>query len=140
LAILMARTMITAEFVALTQESLLTKNEKNVVLKPFQWIGTEFPLLPYIDDSTRKKLIIDRKTVVLFRFDCKECKQFIENLSINNEYVFIAIPSTENNLVTFSLSEYSVLSDQHEWWVETPVFFELENGIVKNVSRESNGI
>jgi len=138
LAVPMTRAMITVEFVTLTVELPLAKSEKNVVLKPFQWIDSEFPLLPYIDDATRKKLIIDRQNVVLFRFDCEECKLFIEKLANKNEYVFIAISNTENNLTAFSLPEYSILSDQHEWWVETPVFFELKNGIVRNVSSSLN--
>jgi len=98
LAIPVSWTMVTAEFVELTSDTPLPKAEKNVVLRPFQWIDAEFPLLPYIDDATRKKLIIDRHRVVLFRFDCEECKQLIDGLPGKNEYVFIAILGTEDNL------------------------------------------
>jgi uncharacterized membrane protein YphA (DoxX/SURF4 family) len=125
--------ILSVRFVTLTEELHLSGNEKSVLLEPSKWVGKEFPLLQFLEGTDIDKILTNNQNVVLFRFDCEECKQVIEKIQDKNRYVFIAIPSEKNNIALFSLPEYSTLSDKYEWWVETPVVFVLENGIVKKV-------
>jgi hypothetical protein len=115
----------------------LTNDSKNVILEPTKWIGLRFPLLSFLrDDAVVDRLMVGKKRVVLFRFDCEECRKLIDGISNKDQYVFIAIPSEKSNVEMFALSEYLILPDKYEWWVETPVIFVLDNGIVKKISNE----
>ncbi|MDR1383444.1 MAG: hypothetical protein LBJ67_06310 [Planctomycetaceae bacterium] len=128
--------MTSVKFVTLATDSVVTGNEKSIILQPSQWIDKNFPLLQFLDDANVSKISTGRKNVVLFRFDCEECRQMIEKIQNKNHYIFIAIPSEKNNVALFSLSEYSTLPERYEWWIETPVVFVLENGTVKEVLKE----
>jgi hypothetical protein len=115
----------------------LIDGSNNVILEPAQWIGLKFPLLSFLDnDAVVTQLTAGKKNVVLFRFDCGECIKLIKRISNKDKYVFITIPSKKGNVEMFSSLEYLVLPDKYEWWVETPVVFILENGIVKKVSKD----
>jgi uncharacterized membrane protein YphA (DoxX/SURF4 family) len=125
--------MLSVSFVTLTEESPLLENEKSVLLEPSKWIGKKFPLLQFLEHTDVDKISTNDQNIVLFRFDCEECKQLVEKIQDKNHYIFIAIPSEKNNVALFSLSEYSTLPDKYEWWIETPIVLTLENGIVKKV-------
>ena len=103
-------------------------------MEPSKWIGKKFPLLQFLEDSDIDKILTSNQNIVLFRFDCDECKQMIEKIQDKDHYVFIAIPSEKNNEVLFSLPQYLTLPDNYEWRVETPVVFALETGTVKKFS------
>jgi hypothetical protein len=102
-------------------------------LEPSKWIGKKFPLLRFLEDTDIDKILTNNQNIVLFRFDCEECRQMIEKIQDKNRYIFIAFPSEKNNESLFSLPEYSTLPDKYEWWVETPIVLALENGTVKKV-------
>jgi hypothetical protein len=125
--------MLSVNFVTLTEESDLLGNEKSILLEPSKWIGKKFPLLRFLEDTDIDKILTNNQNIVLFRFDCEECKQMIEKIQDKNHYIFIAIPSEKNNVALFSLTEYLTLPDKYEWWIETPIVLTLENGIVKKV-------
>jgi hypothetical protein len=71
-------------------------------LEPSKWVGKEFPLLQFLEDTDINKILTNNQNVVLFRFDCEECKQMIEKIQDKSRYVFIAIPSEKNNESLFS--------------------------------------
>jgi hypothetical protein len=110
-------------------------SKKMFVLEPEKWIGKEFPLLPFLDEMFTNRIMEGSKDVVLFRFDCDECKSLIEKIKDKDSYIFVEIPSEESNVPLFSVPEYMSLSGSREWWVETPVVFSLEKTIIKRVTR-----
>ncbi|MDR2441661.1 MAG: DoxX family protein [Planctomycetaceae bacterium] len=128
---------MTFNFVTLTEKSHLSENEKSVILEPSKWIGKELPLLQFLERTDIDKILTNNQNIVLFRFDCEECKQMIEKIQDKNHYVFIAIPPEQNNVALFSLTEYLTLPDKYEWWIETPIVLTLENGIVKKVVKRN---
>jgi hypothetical protein len=103
--------MLSVNFITLTTESSLSGSEKSVVLEPSKWVGKKFPLLQFLESSDIDKISMNSHNIVLFRFDCDECKQMIGKIQDKDHYVFIAIPSEKNNEVLFSLPEYLTLPD-----------------------------
>jgi hypothetical protein len=108
-------------------------NHKTIVLEQDKWIGKEFPLVRYLDKSAAGKIVSGDQNVIISRFDCEECRQFVEKIHDQDRYIFIMIPS--ENVALFSLSSYYMLPNDREWWMETPVVLQLEAGIVRNIIR-----
>ncbi|GHT45338.1 hypothetical protein FACS189454_04650 [Planctomycetales bacterium] len=119
----------------LTKTGELTSGFRNIIMNPADWVGAKFPLLSFLDEGVAKKIMVGKTSVVLFRFDCEECKNLIETVHDKSGYIFVAIPSEGNNASLFSLPEYTSLPADREWWGETPVVFSLENAMVAGVSR-----
>ncbi|MDR2171773.1 MAG: hypothetical protein LBP59_16640 [Planctomycetaceae bacterium] len=127
--------LVSAKFETFTSNSVLNGHEKSIVIEPSQWIGKDFPLSQFLEDTVVDKVVKGEQNIVLFNFDCEECKRVVENIHNKSSYIFIAIPSEKNNKVLFDLPEYSMLPDKYQWWADTPIIIVLENGIVKKISK-----
>ncbi len=126
-------------------------NGKIVVLEPEKWIGKRFPLLPFIEDysehlqsgerSLRERLVEGEWIVVLFHYDCQNCKEAIpryEELarrlaakSTAPQVALIEIPPYGNREALPVADDTQCilgrLSDEKEWFVKTPTEIEFSD-------------
>jgi hypothetical protein len=113
-------------------------SKKMVVLKPENWVGNKFPLLPYIESiDIREVLKSGEHTVVLFHNDCPNCVNLINRLNSeqSRRIVCIEIPSLENESSSASrVYVFTKLTTNRIWIVETPLCISLFDGIVTAIS------
>jgi hypothetical protein len=113
-----------------------------VILEPEKWIGHPFPLAehlnPAIDVST------GRWIVVLHQHDCPKCQEAAPKYALLAEN----LPRTEDapRVMLVEVSSHTAghgegaayysakLTDEREWFVETPVEILLKDGAVEDVS------
>lgn len=114
-----------------------------VLLKPEQWTGDHFPLLPHIDIGRR--LAAGRWIIVLYRADCPQCHQVIPEYqrlarTLRREpdtpcVAFVQIGRTAGAPSVSPHPAWSLgrLDNTHDWHVTTPTVLSLEEGTVVRV-------
>ncbi|MGC8642054.1 MAG: MauE/DoxX family redox-associated membrane protein [Isosphaeraceae bacterium] len=117
-----------------------------VVLKPETWEGKSFPLIPYLDlDTPTARLNEGRWIAVIYRNDCSHCRSVVPELwalasgRAGVQMAFLEMPpyaSPDKSLLAAASrlsSRIAVgrLSDRLQWFAQTPVLVELEDGIVR---------
>jgi hypothetical protein len=113
-----------------------------IVLQPGEWVGRTFPLAAYIDIGA--ELLKNNWIVLIYRADCEHCQlvvPFYEQLSDANlksselpKVALIELPPyarTGRGLLRIGSSATSGrITDQREWFTETPLRIELRDGVV----------
>ena len=143
-------------------EGIVVANGGLMVLEPEKWVGKPWPLQKYIREDkaeTRKaesrnggtelaELMRGRWTVVLYSSDCDHCRQVVPGLARNARqapagWCFIELPPYARpgeQLIGRGPADsagrgivLAQLTDQHEWFAQTPVLVEMQDGIVQKV-------
>jgi hypothetical protein len=101
-----------------------------IILEPGDWVGHKLPIADYIDAD----LSHGRWTVLLHRHDCPQCQQELpkyEQLSTVEQVALVEVPPFSKIVHNSGgAAAYGRLSDEREWFVQTPVEIILEDGIV----------
>jgi hypothetical protein len=124
-------------------------NSSCVVVEPETWIGKPFPLLPYIDIA--KKLAQGKWTVVLYHYDCPQCRKaalkyeqmarkFLRD-GRETRVAMVEMPPYGSRCKIVGADDsacvYGRLSDAIGWFAATPVEIDVEDGRV--ISAEAQG-
>ncbi len=115
-------------------EGLLKLAGDLVVLEPDQWIGKPLPIARFINlDLSNGKWI-----VLLHRHDCPICQEEVPRYEQLGRQVFdrhvalVEVPPYGNFDASVSnVCHHARLKDDYEWFVQTPVEIQLQDGIVK---------
>ncbi|BBO34282.1 MauE/DoxX family redox-associated membrane protein [Lacipirellula parvula] len=109
-----------------------------VVLEPGTWIGKPFPLMSHL--SPVVPLHEGRWTILIHHHDCPRCQEAVpqyERLAEAGNDRRIALVETPP-YGEIALSEQGALrtrlSEDHEWFVQTPVEIQIDAGVVVGAS------
>jgi len=105
-----------------------------VILEPDQWVGQKLPIAAFIDlDLSQGNWI-----VLLHRHDCPDCQAAVpryEEFAIEQQVALVEVPPFgESHAETNGVAQRGRLSDDREWFVQTPVEIQLSDGIVTSAS------
>jgi len=110
-----------------------------VILEPDQWVGQKLPIAAFIDfDLSQGNWI-----VLLHRHDCPDCQAAVpqyEELAthdLGRRVALVEVPPYDESVAGGpSASHRARLSNDREWFVQTPVEIQLSDGIVTSASTE----
>jgi len=105
------------------------------MLQPETWIGKPLPIAEYIDAD----LSSGDWTILLHRHDCPEFQEAVpryEDLAYQRNIAIVEMPPYNSELVADGPALHARLPDDREWFVQTPVEIQLDDGIVVNASTE----
>lgn len=113
-----------------TTGDLPTRTGNLVILEPGQWIGKLLPIADAIDlDLTEGRWI-----VLLHRHDCPECQAAVpryEELAIQQPVALVEVPPyADSHDAATGPANRARLSNDREWFVQTPVEIRLQDGVV----------
>lgn len=120
---------------------------RSVVLKPETWIGRKFPLLSHINIG--EKLKDGKWIVLLYHYDCPNCRQIIDNLpheklSEDVGVALVQVPPYRETKEEAALLKAGValgrLDEARDWLVTTPTKAWLEHGEVTAVTVGSRSL
>lgn len=109
-----------------------------VILEPDAWIGKPFPLGPHLTPEV--PIDEGRWTLLLFHHDCPRCQEAVpqyERLAAAEKgrgVVLIETPPYASDSRPEGKTMRARLTDAREWFVQTPVEIQLDEGIVIGVS------
>lgn len=100
-----------------------------------EWVGIQLPLLPYMEQV--EEVYSGRWMVFLYSTECGDCELVRERLLKSDARLcFCEVPPVKDHSLSH-LFLASSLDANHDWFVVTPLVYELENGTVKDIlSRE----
>lgn len=144
-----ARLTDTGEIVSGKDQTDRTAGEV-VVLEPENWLDKQFPLLKHIDVGG--KLQSGHWEVVLYHYTCPGCREEIERIeqlaqmlggwSEAGGVALISIPPHaprgQKIVPPDTACLTGKLSDEHDWFVSTPVLLTLTDGVVTQVRGSAN--
>jgi hypothetical protein len=138
--------MLAYRHTALDAAGIIVGSGNLVVLEPENWVGSQFPLLPFIEraDSLRT----GEHIVVLYHHDCPKCNEALDvyerlaaELTRRGSSQRVAILEISSGAAApippSSHCDWKQLDDSYEWFVQTPVVLQLENGRVIGVEERS---
>jgi hypothetical protein len=112
------------------QSGLIAQASGLVILEPDDWIGDEFPIAAHIDLDLSQ----GHWTVLLHRHDCPKCLEELpkyEQLAHKEAVALIEVPPFKDSIRSNGgVARYGRLSDDRDWFVQTPVELILEDGSV----------
>lgn len=122
----------------------ISQTRTKLYVRPARWSGQVFPLLDYMDIGDR--LAKGRWRVLLYHHDCSRCREAIQSWirgDVGEDFygrALVEVPPF-GSLDAAAVAEargwvHGRLSDDHTWFVPTPVFVQIQDGIVKQVRRE----
>jgi hypothetical protein len=128
---------------ALTQGyDTIAEDEGLIVLEPEDWIGQPFPLTKHLAPEINVNK--GRWILLLYHHDCPQCQQALpqyERLAANQTAVgsdqrvaLVETPPFESAPPSTEGIVHARLADTHEWFVQTPVEIQVENGVVVSAS------
>jgi hypothetical protein len=104
-----------------------------IVLEPEKWVGKPLPIAEFVDLD----LSTGEWTVLLHRHDCPDCEEAVpkyEQLATTGTRVaLVEVPPFGELHPGEAACHYARLTDDREWFVQTPVELELRDGIVSAV-------
>ena len=109
-----------------------------IVLEPETWIGKPFPLAPHLTPEV--PLREGRWTILIHHHDCSHCQEAVpqyEQLAVaenGRRIVLIETPSYGEMGSTQQRALRTRLSDDREWFVQTPVEIQADAGVVVSAS------
>jgi len=107
-----------------------------VVLEPNEWIGKPLPIAKFIDLDLSSGTWI----VLFHRHDCPDCQEAVpryEELAIEQQVALVEVPPYGNSQsATSGAALCGRLTEDREWFVQTPVEIQLEDGVVTSASTE----
>ena len=134
-----------------------------VVLETDAWIGRDFPLTPYIADTSSSDISGDLPlqdqiqkgnwTVILYHHDCIHCRELFDSMVISKSgWTDVTSPDLESNLAFISISDPATgeralcvhtnvrsgkLSQGNIWFAETPIRIDIhEKKVVDVIDRD----
>ena len=113
-----------------------------VILKPSEWIGQEFPLIPFMSPQINMNEGI--WTVLMYHHDCPQCRDALPKYIALAEHMraaadgvlLLELPPYATNPPDAGAAEHARLSADREWFVEAPVEIITAGGLVKAASVE----
>jgi hypothetical protein len=114
-----------------------------IVLEPDEWIGKPFPLTRHL--SPPISLDKGHWVLLLYHYDCPHCQEAVPKYELlANQFVngrdqriaLIETPPYESAPPHVDGIVRARLAGAHEWFVQTPVEIQLENGVVVSASLE----
>lgn len=115
-----------------------------IVVEPSKWLGKRMPLLPYV--KTTENLGAGTWTVLLIHSDCPKCQAVLptyedmardwKERGLSSRVVVVVVPAGRRDGARQGIplqdSSYTHgrLSDEREWFVQTPTVIKLEEGTV----------
>ncbi len=123
--------MLSFKATVLAESGELIGDSKTIVLEPAEWVGHRFPLAAHLDRPIAEPVMSGKWNIILFHFDCEKCKTLIEKTQQYDRTLFVEIPTEEGNQALFTLREYTTLSRERQWWVQTPIVISLKDGMVQ---------
>jgi len=122
-------------------DGILEREGGFVVLEPEKWVGKPFPLMKQIRNA--KDLKSGQWVVVLYRFNCPECKEALTTLkdlvreTSSVQMCLISVPPHGEDDPSFEGFPLSLrLNSEKEWLIITPTIVLLQNGRVKCLWQE----
>ncbi|MCG8450394.1 MAG: hypothetical protein MI725_12565 [Pirellulales bacterium] len=110
-----------------------------IILDPSSWIGEKFPLLEHIDIDVSQ----GRWVLLMHRRDCPKCLEAVpkyERLAMVDNECQVALievpPHDTQSAAQAKRCLVTRLSDEHEWFVETPIEIQMSDGVVVNASAD----
>jgi hypothetical protein len=104
-----------------------------VVLEPEQWLGMPFPISEYIDAN-----LSEGAWIVLFhRHDCPDCQEATpqyERLAHSRRVALVEVPPYGHELVGTGRARHARLRNDRNWFIQTPVEVQLNDGVVVSAS------
>jgi hypothetical protein len=131
---------------ALASEESLAKVRGIIVLEPESWVGQPLPIISEVDVGD--ELATGEWLVLLYHHDCPKCQEVMslfrqraEQLAREGNACRIALIETPPHASPLLADRGTSclegrLSDQREWFVQTPVEISLKEGRVVNVRRD----
>jgi hypothetical protein len=120
------------------------ENRRLVILEAVKWIGREFPLRDALTPPV--DLSAGNWTVLIYHHDCPKCQEVLPQYQrLVKEYgtsdesghvLCLEVPPFGERVEYDGPARYARLSDDREWFVETPVEIQLTNGKVTLASTE----
>jgi hypothetical protein len=111
-------------------EGMLTMAGRLIVLEPEDWVGKALPIAKFVDLDLSQ----GEWTVLLHRDDCPDCHEAVpkyEQLASSGVRVaLVEVPPFGEFHPASGACHYCRLSDEREWFVQTPVEIKLRDGIV----------
>ena len=111
-------------------DDLLTMAGDLVILEPEQWVGKPFPIANAIDID----LSNGKWTVLFHRHDCPACQAEVpryEQLGSQGQRIaLVEVPPYGSSDEHRSSCQIGRLTDDREWFVQTPVEIQLVDGLV----------
>ena len=109
-----------------------------IVLEPETWIGKPFPLAAHL--SPEIPLHEGRWTILIHHHDCPHCQEAVpqyERLAAmgnDRRIVLVETPPYGELASTVGGTQQTRLSDDREWFVQTPVEIQVDDGVVVSAS------
>jgi len=143
--------MASAKLAAITDEGLITAGTF-IVLEPKEWVNKRFPLFSHIDIGERLKT--GKWFVVLYSNTCSHCMDalpryaqvanYLEHSADGHRVALVQIPPVSEHPDISTPIPDKVLTGQldnkHEWFAETPVELELDEGVVVHAVSKGEGL
>ncbi len=142
--------MLNAEAGAIDQDGQLIGDDSFVVLEPKEWVNQRLPLLPYLDVG--KSLESGRWIAVLYKHDCSHCVEMLPQFE--QEAMQFAAAGQNKQVALIEMPPYASagydpvprdtactrgrLDESREWFAQTPVVMELDNGVVTKLREHEN--
>lgn len=139
--------MATYEPARLTATGVIEGDGNLVILEPEKWVGQPLPVREYIDIG--QSLGKGRWTLLFYHHDCPECREVVPKYEQaaqlqaedGTQIALIEIPPYGDTwAAALPHLVHGRLSEEREWFVQTPVEITLEAGRVTGVSTELGGL
>ena len=113
------------------------------ILEPEKWPGQPLPILDYLEGD-KSALASGVWSVIIYSNDCDHCRQFVpqavaQATSSGAQYAFVELPPFARpgaELIAVSSGlKLLRLSDKHEWFAQTPILMQMQNGLVTSVKQ-----
>lgn len=119
-------------------DAALFEGDGTIILDPDSWVGKPFPLASYLDPAI--PLQEGRWTILIHHHDCPHCQEAAPQYERLAETVgdrrvlLVETPPYGEGDSAEGAALRSRLSDDREWFVQTPVEIEVDAGIVVDAS------
>jgi hypothetical protein len=142
----------------LNKDGIIVGDGNLVILEPHAWVGSRFPLLSYIEDSSasvkpgsrplRERLGEGEWFVVLYRHGCPRCREILDHYKRNVEQdrrgteqgisvAVVEMPSVAQ-AATPDWCEVGKLRGGYRWFMKAPIAIRLRNGVVESSEADTS--
>jgi hypothetical protein len=120
--------------------NLLATSQNLVILEPARWVGQKLPIMDFIDlDISQGNWI-----VLLHRRECPDCQVIVpyyDELAKHNCVALVQVPPYgEPDTSILGPAKRGRLSNDREWFVQTPVEIQLVDGTVTSASTKISSL
>ena len=122
------------------EEFVLGKQDREfIILRPNSWIGNRFPLIKNLD----RELPIESGNwqIVLFHQECSQSQLILDRILNDTQIrtLLLELPSDASSVKEDANNLFwATLKSDSKWFVSTPVFITLEDGIVTGCANDKN--